>query len=799
MGGCGWAGLAYVGFARAYSNNTSALWVIGHELGHNFGLLHAGSLRCAGVTWGAAPSTSVAEYGDPFSTMGNSSNTGHFNAMQKDRLGWTTAAQRKNHTSGTATYTLNPIETGGLTTYGVRIPTSNASRTYWIEYRQPVGTFDAFLKPPTYPNAGAQVRVQSPFDKTSGSDDTELLDMTPATGSFGDAALLAGQTYTDAIYGISISVLSATASALSVQVTAPGTTASTITAPSTSLTPAPYAASVTFTTTVGGSGLTGNVNFVEAGGAIAGCSPIPLSGAGPTYTVSCTTAAFTTVPGTHSIVAVYAGNSTHAGASSTTLTQVVNKAPSASTVASSLNPAPPATSITFTATVTGAAPTGAFNFKDGATSIAGCSAVALTGSGNVRTATCSTSTLAAGTHSITAVFAGDAVNNSSTSPVLSQAVGLSGSTTGIASSINPSMTGQNVTFTATVSATAPTGNVNFKDGGTSIAGCAAVALTGSGNIRTAACTTSGLANGTHSITADYAGDANNSGSTSPPLSQSVGPSPSATILASSLNPAMVGQSVTFTASVTGAAPTGTVAFMDGASALAGCGAVALTGAGNTRTATCASNALTQATHAMTASYSGDSSNSASVSANLAQVVLAAGPSNAPVLQGASMRRTHGAAGTFDLALSLATTSPTTEPRTGPAHTLVFRFDKPVMGATVTVTEGTATAAAPTFSGNEVVVALSNVTNQQYVTVALTNVSASDGGTGGVGTARIGLLSGDTSQDRVVTIADVALVNAALAQPVTAANFLRDIDGSGSISVGDKAITNGQLAKGLAAP
>ena len=173
--------------------------------------------------------------------------------------------------------------------------------------------------------------------------------------------------------------------------------------------------------------------------------------------------------------------------------------------------------------------------------------------------------------------------------------------------------------------------------------------------------------------------------------------------------------------------------------------------------------------------------------------------SSPVLQGASMRRTHNAAGTFDLSLSLATTSPTTEPRTGPAHTLVFTFDKPITGATVAVTEGSATAAVPAFSGNEVVVALTNVTNQQYVTIALTSVTASDGGTGGFGTVRIGLLAGDTSQDRVVTIADVALVNAALAQPVTVANFLRDIDGSGSITVGDKAFTNGQLAKGLPAP
>ena len=37
---CGWAGLAYVGFGRSWSNGYNALWVYGHEIGHNFGLWH---------------------------------------------------------------------------------------------------------------------------------------------------------------------------------------------------------------------------------------------------------------------------------------------------------------------------------------------------------------------------------------------------------------------------------------------------------------------------------------------------------------------------------------------------------------------------------------------------------------------------------------------------------------------------------------------------------------------------------------------------------------------------------------
>ena len=74
-----------------------------------------------------------------------------------------------------------------------------------------------------------------------------------------------------------------------------------------------------------------------------------------------------------------------------------------------------------------------------------------------------------------------------------------------------------MTFTATVAGSNPTGSVNFTDGGSSIAGCAAVALS-SGK---ATCTTSSLAVATHSIVANYGGDANNAASASAALSQVV--------------------------------------------------------------------------------------------------------------------------------------------------------------------------------------------------------------------------------------------------------------------------------------
>ncbi len=191
---CGWAGLAWVGAPGAWINGTGVFRtnVIAHEMGHNFGLLHAGSLNCNGAVIGGA-SCSVAEYGDPFDTMGNQ-HPSHFNAVQKGKiLGWIPPSTIATHTSGTKTYTLSPLESPGGSLYGVGIPTANGNRTYWIEYRQPIGFDGTVLGGYSFPSNGAQVRVSYPFEWASGSDDTELLDMTPTTGgNFTDAGSAGG-------------------------------------------------------------------------------------------------------------------------------------------------------------------------------------------------------------------------------------------------------------------------------------------------------------------------------------------------------------------------------------------------------------------------------------------------------------------------------------------------------------------------------------------------------------------------------------------------------------------------------
>jgi Big-like domain-containing protein len=111
---------------------------------------------------------------------------------------------------------------------------------------------------------------------------------------------------------------------------------------------------------------------------------------------------------------------------------------------------------------------------------------------------CTTAT-AAGTHSITATYNGSGTISASTSAVLPQVV-LLATTTTQTSAPNPSVVGQNVTFTATVTSSGgtPQGSVAFYDSNTLLA---TIAL----NNGTAIYSTTSLPAATHSITAKYSG------------------------------------------------------------------------------------------------------------------------------------------------------------------------------------------------------------------------------------------------------------------------------------------------------
>jgi hypothetical protein len=207
-------------------------------------------------------------------------------------------------------------------------------------------------------------------------------------------------------------------------------------------------------------------------------------------------------------------------------------------------------------------------------------------------------------------------SNAASVPVITlsgQVLNVNPTTLTVTSSVNPSQVGQSVTFIATVSSanSAVTGTMLFLDGPTQIC---SVNITSS---NAAACTTSTLTLGSHSITASYSGDSQDESAVSSPLIQVVKQSPGLS-LSVQPNPAVVNSNVTltFTATSTAGVPTGSVTFYDGAVALFSAN---LSGgvAGYT------TSQLAVGSHSLHAEYSGDSTNSAGPSNSVVEVITQA--------------------------------------------------------------------------------------------------------------------------------------------------------------------------------
>jgi Glycoside hydrolase family 44/Bacterial Ig-like domain (group 3) len=164
-------------------------------------------------------------------------------------------------------------------------------------------------------------------------------------------------------------------------------------------------------------------------------------------------------------------------------------------------------SVTLNVTVAaaaGSAPSGTVTLLDGTTPIG---SAALSNGAAAFTVT----TLAAGTHSVTASYAGDAADGTSTSGAVSIQVnaagGLQATTTTLAASAATAVSGQPITLTAAVSPASGTGTITFLDGGTSIGSASLTAGKGMLALST-------LSVGSHSLSAAYSGDAADSASNS---------------------------------------------------------------------------------------------------------------------------------------------------------------------------------------------------------------------------------------------------------------------------------------------
>jgi hypothetical protein len=166
---------------------------------------------------------------------------------------------------------------------------------------------------------------------------------------------------------------------------------------------------------------------------------------------------------------------------------------------------------------------------------------------------------------------------------------------------------------------------------------------------------------------------------------------------------------------------------------------------------------------------------------------------APMAQSAFSRKTHGAAGTFDVPLPL-TGNVGVECRSGGAandYQMIINFTTTVTIGSASVTSGIGSVSSFSVSGSQVTVNLTGVTNIQRITVTLMNVN-----NGGNVSVSMGVLIGDVNGNGAVSAADVALTKSRVGQAVSSSNFREDVNANGLINSVDVALVKSKVGTAL---
>jgi Glycoside hydrolase family 44/Bacterial Ig-like domain (group 3) len=406
--------------------------------------------------------------------------------------------------------------------------------------------------------------------------------------------------------------------------------------------------SVTFSSTVqpktGSGDPTGTVAFLDGTRQIGSGT---INGSGDTsFTTS------TLSVGSHSVTAKYSGDSNFSGSTSAAVSVAVS-APAK--IATTTSASPSATQLmagqTFMLAIAVApksgngTPTGTVAVLDGQTQLAMPALVA-------GAASFSSSTLAAGSHSIVVNYSGDANFAASSSTAVMIAVTASvkiATTTSASPSATQLTTGKTFTLAIAVAPKSgsgtPTGAVTVLDGQTQLAMPALVA-------GAASFSSSTLAAGSHSIVVNYSGDANFAASSSTAVTVTVSAPAkinTLTLLSVSARQITAGAIVTFTARVApqsgSGTPTGTIAFLDAQTQIGS----ATLAAGSAQFSTAN---LAAGMHAITAAYSGDTNDNASISATTTVTVAAApAPDYSFTMSSSALTVAAGAAGTMSLTVT----------------------------------------------------------------------------------------------------------------------------------------------------
>jgi hypothetical protein len=162
------------------------------------------------------------------------------------------------------------------------------------------------------------------------------------------------------------------------------------------------------------------------------------------------------------------------------------------------------------------------------------------------------------------------------------------------------------------------------------------------------------------------------------------------------------------------------------------------------------------------------------------------------LLSAVSRKQHGAAGTFDINLPLSGATGVESRSSGGNHKLVFTFTNNVTSGTASIRKGIATVAGTSFSGHTMIVNLSNVADEQVVTVALTGVTDEFSQVLPETLVSAAMLMGDTNGNGTVNASDIAQTKAQSGLPVTASNFRTDVNVSGTVNATDLAMVKSNL-------